>query len=80
MRTRNLVTLGLSSAHKLQTEYDATLRVIRTINPDGSFALNQFEPLLFAPLTENDTAANLPLFWHSVGPFLRRARSPDPVG
>ena len=58
----SLVALNLSSAHKSQTEYDATLRTIRSINADGSFSRTEFEPLLVRSFDENDTATNSPFF------------------
>jgi RHS repeat-associated protein len=50
----DLVALDLSAAHQSATEYDATLRAIRTINPDGTFLETQFEPLVTRVLDEND--------------------------
>jgi YD repeat-containing protein len=65
----NLVTLDRGSAHKSQTEYDETLRSIRTINPDGSFSRTEFEPLLVRNFDENDCATNSPYFGTPVVQF-----------
>jgi RHS repeat-associated protein len=51
----NLVNLTLPNAHKSSLVYDATLREIRHINPDGTFTSNRFEPLLTRSFDENQT-------------------------
>jgi YD repeat-containing protein len=57
-----LAALELAAAHQSFTEYDATLRVIRTINADGSFRRIEFEPLMTRDFDENDTDAGSPHF------------------
>ncbi len=57
-----LVALNLTAAHRSQTEYDAMLRAVRSINPDGSFVRTEFEPHLVRNFDENDTATNSPYF------------------
>jgi RHS repeat-associated protein len=51
----SLVTLNLASAHATTTEYDATLREVKTTNPDGTFRRTLYEPLLTRSFDENDT-------------------------
>lgn len=58
----DLVTLDLAAAHKSLSEYDATLRVIRATNPDGTYSRAEFEPLVTRSLDENDTDATSPHF------------------
>jgi RHS repeat-associated protein len=58
----NLVTLNLSAAHATSTEYDATLREVKTTNPDGTFRQTVFEPLLTRSFDENDTDPASPNF------------------
>src|SRR5207249_100378 len=50
-----LVQLGLASAHQTTTTYDATLRAVQTINPDGTFNRAVYEPLATRSFDENDT-------------------------
>ncbi len=49
-----LVTLNLATAHQASTEYDATLRAVKRINPGGTVARIEFEPLLTRSFDEND--------------------------
>ena len=56
----SLVTLNLASAHATTTEYDATLREVKTTNPDGTFRRTVYEPLLTRSFDENDTDAASP--------------------
>jgi RHS repeat-associated protein len=55
-----MVTLNLGSAHASTTEYDATLRVIRATNSDGTSGRTDYEPLLVRSLDENDTDPSSP--------------------
>jgi RHS repeat-associated protein len=57
-----LVALDLSSAHQSLSEYDATSRVIKSTNPDGSFGRIEFEPLITRSFDENDTDPASPHF------------------
>lgn len=65
----SLVTLNLATAHQTATEYDATLRETRTINPDGTFRSIFYEPLLTRTYDENDTD---PTSQYSDTPILHR--------
>lgn len=58
----SLVTLNLSNAHASTTEYDATLREVKSINPDGTFRRTVYEPLLTRSYDENDTDPDSPYF------------------
>jgi len=49
-----LATLDLASAPASTIEYDATLRAIRTINPDGSAGQTAYEPYITRIFDEND--------------------------
>ncbi|MHC1768190.1 MAG: toxin TcdB middle/N-terminal domain-containing protein [Verrucomicrobiia bacterium] len=49
-----LVALDLASAHQTATRYDATLRPLETIHPDGANARTVFEPLVTKAYDEND--------------------------
>ena len=49
-----LKSLGLDSAHKTDLRYDALLRSIGTINPDGTRAQTIYEPLMRHVFDEND--------------------------
>jgi RHS repeat-associated protein len=51
----DLVLLDLAAAHDTATEYDATLRVIRSSNPDGTHGRTEFEPLTIRLFDENDS-------------------------
>ena len=51
----SLVTLNLAAAHQSSTEYDATLRAIRTSNADGTQSRSEYEPLLTRGFDENDS-------------------------
>lgn len=51
----SLVSLTLATAHQASTEYDATLRAVRTTNPDGTQARTEYEPLVTRAFDENDT-------------------------
>ncbi len=51
----NLVSLNLEKAHKTATWYDATLREIRSINPDASFEKTVYEPFLTRSYDANQT-------------------------
>jgi RHS repeat-associated protein len=57
-----LVSLSLASAHQTSTEYDATLRALRTTNPDGTRSGAEYEPLVSRSFDENDTDAASPHF------------------
>ncbi|HXI52828.1 MAG TPA: toxin TcdB middle/N-terminal domain-containing protein, partial [Candidatus Saccharimonadales bacterium] len=57
-----LVALDLVHAHQLRTEYDATLRVVRSTNPDGTFDRAEFEPMVVRVFDENDTDPASPHF------------------
>ena len=50
-----LVSLSLAAAHQSISLYDATLREITRINPDGSYHSNRFEPLISRSVDENQT-------------------------
>ncbi|MBK8002254.1 MAG: VCBS repeat-containing protein [Verrucomicrobia bacterium] len=56
----NLVSRDLASAPQARVEYDATLREIRSTNPDGTFRRTEFEPLMIRLFDENDTGAGSP--------------------
>ena len=56
------VARGLASAHQDRTEYDGTLRPIKSIRADGSFSRVVFEPLVTRFSDENDTDPNSPHF------------------
>jgi YD repeat-containing protein len=58
----NLVTLNLATAHQASTRYDATLRVIQSTNPDGTFDRTEFEPLVVREFDENDVDPASPHF------------------
>jgi RHS repeat-associated protein len=58
----DLVSLDLASAHQTSTEYDATLRVIRATNPDGTSGRTEFEPLVVRGFDENDNDPDSPHF------------------
>jgi YD repeat-containing protein len=58
----SLVALNLVAAHQASTEYDATLRVVRATNPDGTRARTEYEPLITRGFDENDADANSPHF------------------
>lgn len=50
----NLAALDLQGAHQYATEYDATLRMVKSVNPDGTFSRVEFEPLVVRAYDEND--------------------------
>jgi RHS repeat-associated protein len=56
-----LETRTLATAPKTQTEYDATIRVTRAFNPDGTFRESRYEPLVTITLDENDVGPD-PLY------------------
>ena len=56
------MSLNLAAAHQASTEYDATLRAIRTTNPDGTQARTEYEPLLTRAFDENDADPASPHF------------------
>jgi len=58
----SLIALDLASAHASSREYDATLRVTRTINADGTTARTLFQPLQIQAFDENDTDPVSPHF------------------
>jgi len=58
----SLVALNLGTAHQASTEFDATLRVVRATNPDGSHARTEYEPLVTSSFDENDTDPASPHF------------------
>lgn len=49
-----LVTLDLANAQVSYSEYDALLRGVRAINPDGTYALTEYNPLFTKSFDEND--------------------------
>jgi YD repeat-containing protein len=55
-----LVELDLASAHAVASEFDATLRVVRAVNPDGTFGRTEFQPLVTRVFDENDTDEGSP--------------------
>jgi len=57
-----LISADVVSALASTTEYDATLRSIRTINPDGTAARTEYKPLVTRSFDENDTDAASPHF------------------
>jgi RHS repeat-associated protein len=57
-----LLPLGLANAHQTQTEYDATLRPIRSANQDGTFRRTVYEPLVTKSYDENDNDPASPHF------------------
>jgi YD repeat-containing protein len=57
-----LVNLGLAAAHQSSMNYDATLRTIRTTNPDSTFTSVSYEPLVARSYDENDTDSSSPFF------------------
>ncbi len=61
-RDGRLVTLSLSNAHFTSFHYDATLREIKTINPDATMRYTVFEPLLSRFYDENDADPASPHF------------------
>ncbi|MBA4386928.1 MAG: hypothetical protein C0404_03040 [Verrucomicrobia bacterium] len=50
--------LNLAAAPKVRSSYDATLRPLQTINPDGSFSRSAYEPLVVRIHDENDSDTN----------------------
>lgn len=56
----NLVSRNLAAAPQVRVSYDATLREVRSTNPDGTFRRTEFEPLLMRLFDENDTQAGSP--------------------
>src|SRR5439155_9179648 len=50
-----LVQLDLVGAHQTTMTYDATMRAVRTINPDATFNRVVYEPLVTRSFDENDT-------------------------
>ncbi len=58
----NLIPLNLAAAHRAPTVFDATLRAVRTTNPDGTFTRAAFEPLITKTYDENDTDPASPFF------------------
>ncbi|MBC8233575.1 VCBS repeat-containing protein [bacterium] len=57
-----LISLDLSTAHKTSSMYDATLRPLATINPDGTESRMVYEPLIEKSFDENDTDPASPHF------------------
>lgn len=57
-----LVSLDLAAAHQAATDYDATLRAVRSTNPDGTQARTEFEPLSVREFDENDLNPASPYF------------------
>ncbi len=55
-----LVSLDLSAAHATSSEYDATLREVKTVNPDGTSRRTVYEPLLTRSYDENDNDPSSP--------------------
>ncbi|MCI0534712.1 MAG: FG-GAP-like repeat-containing protein, partial [Verrucomicrobiales bacterium] len=67
-----LVARNLDQAHQASNQYDATLRLIRATNPDGTAARTEFEPLVTRAFDENDTDPasphfNTPMVQHTDG-------------
>ena len=67
-----LVSLNLATAHATSLEYDATLRALKTTNPDATFSRTAYEPLLTKSYDENDSdpnsqQSNTPLLHYSDG-------------
>lgn len=58
----SVVSLDLVSAHKSRTTYDATLRSLTVINPDGTYRRTVYEPLLTRSYDENDNDPKSPNF------------------
>jgi len=65
-----LVSLNLDAAHQASTQYDATLRVIQSTNPDGTFGRTEFEPLVIRGFDENDSVPNSPHFNTPMAQFM----------
>lgn len=57
-----LVDLTLGNAHQTSVNYDALLRTIRSINPDGTPTRTEFEPLITKAYDENDTDPTSPFY------------------
>ncbi|MGH7967475.1 MAG: hypothetical protein ACREIC_01980, partial [Limisphaerales bacterium] len=57
-----LVDLALSSAHQSIMAYDAMLRTVQTIDPDGSVARTEYEPLVTRAYDEDDTDSTSPFY------------------
>jgi YD repeat-containing protein len=51
----SLVSLNLAATHQTSTEYDATLRAVRTTHPDGTQSRTEYQPLVTRAFDENDT-------------------------
>ncbi len=64
-----LVNLALSEAHKTTTWYDATLREIRSINPDATFETTGYEPLVMRLYDANQSDPGSPHFGASMAHF-----------
>ena len=58
----SLLSLNLASAPQASTKYDATLRVIQSTHPDGTFDRTEFEPLVVRAFDENDSDPDSPHF------------------
>jgi YD repeat-containing protein len=61
----NLAPLDLVTAHQSSTEYDATLRAVKSINSDGTFARTEFEPLVTRAFDET-TPIRLTAFQYAM--------------
>ena len=64
-----LVSLRLAEAHRTATIYDATLRAVRSVNPDGSSETTVFEPFLTRSYDANQTDPGSPFFGASMMHF-----------
>ena len=64
-----VLDLGLSEAHKTTTFHDATLREIRSVNPDGTFELTRYEPLLIRTLDANQSDPASPHYGTAMARF-----------
>lgn len=64
-----LIDLNLASAHATAMQYDATLRMSRTINPDGTTERTVYEPFAMRVFDENDTDITSPHFNTPVARF-----------
>lgn len=56
----NLASLTLGNVHATRTEYDATLREVKVVNPDSTFSQKVYKPLVSESFDENDTDPKSP--------------------
>ena len=57
-----LAGLGYIDAQRTSSMYDAMLRVVQTVNTDGTQQINVYEPLAVVVYDENDTDSSSPFF------------------